>query len=40
MLDFVQQLVSGIALGCVYGLIALGFVLVYKPRSSISPRAI
>src|SRR6201985_2869326 len=30
MLDFVQQLVSGIALGCVYGLISLGFVLVYK----------
>src|SRR5437879_13652929 len=30
MVDFVQQLVSGIALGCVYGLIALGFVLVYK----------
>src|SRR5258705_491746 len=30
MLDFVQQLVSGIALGCVYGLIALGFVLVYR----------
>jgi branched-chain amino acid transport system permease protein len=30
MLDFVQQLVSGVALGCVYGLIALGFVLVYK----------
>ena len=30
ILDFVQQLVSGIALGCVYGLIALGFVLVYK----------
>lgn len=30
MLDFVQQLVSGIALGCVYRLIALGFVLVYK----------
>jgi branched-chain amino acid transport system permease protein len=30
MLDFVQQLVSGIALGCVYGLIALGFVLFYK----------
>src|SRR5271168_2061677 len=30
MLDFVQQLVSGIALGCVYGVIALGFVLVYK----------
>src|SRR6201984_134697 len=30
MLDFVQQLVSGIPLGCLYGLIALGFVLVYK----------
>ena len=26
MLDFIQQLVSGLALGCVYGLIALGFV--------------
>ncbi len=30
MLDLVQQTVSGIALGCVYGLIALGFVLIYK----------
>jgi branched-chain amino acid transport system permease protein len=30
MLDFTQQLVSGLALGCVYGLIALGFVLIYK----------
>ncbi len=30
MLDFVQQLVGGVALGCVYGLIALGFVLIYK----------
>ena len=30
MLDFIQQLVSGMALGCVYGLIALGFVLIYK----------
>jgi branched-chain amino acid transport system permease protein len=30
MLDFVQQLVSGTAVGCVYGLIALGFVLIYK----------
>ena len=30
MLDFIQQLVSGTALGCVYGLIALGFVLIYK----------
>jgi branched-chain amino acid transport system permease protein len=30
MLDFVQQLVGGTALGCIYGLIALGFVLIYK----------
>jgi branched-chain amino acid transport system permease protein len=30
MLDFVQQLVNGIAVGCIYGLIALGFVLIYK----------
>lgn len=30
MLDFAQQLIGGIALGCVYGLIALGFVLIYK----------
>ena len=36
MLDFVQQLVSGIALGCVYGLIALGFVLVYKATEAIN----
>jgi branched-subunit amino acid ABC-type transport system permease component len=30
VLDFIQQVVGGIALGCVYGLIALGFVLIYK----------
>ncbi len=30
MLDLIQQIVSGVALGCVYGLIALGFVLIYK----------
>ncbi len=27
---FLQQLMSGFALGCVYGLVALGFVLIYK----------
>src|SRR5512134_442891 len=36
MLDFVQQLVSGIALGCVYGLIALGFVLIYKATETVN----
>ncbi len=30
MLDFLQQLVNGVAVGCIYGLIALGFVLIYK----------
>ena len=30
MLDFIQQRVSGIALGCICGLIALGLVLIYK----------
>jgi branched-chain amino acid transport system permease protein len=25
-----QLLISGVALGCIYGLIALGFVLIYK----------
>ena len=30
MNEFLQQLVSGIALGCVYALVALGFVLIYK----------
>src|SRR5690606_17712647 len=30
MIDFIQQLIGGVALGCVYGLIALGFVLIYK----------
>lgn len=30
MLDFIQQLIGGVAVGCVYGLIALGFVLIYK----------
>jgi branched-chain amino acid transport system permease protein len=29
-MEFLQLLVSGISLGCVYGLIALGFVLIYK----------
>ena len=30
MVDLVQQIIGGIALGSVYGLIALGFVLIYK----------
>ncbi|MBU3738050.1 MAG: branched-chain amino acid ABC transporter permease [Rhodoferax sp.] len=30
MNEFLQQLVSGTAVGCVYALVALGFVLIYK----------
>ena len=30
MVEFAQQVISGIAIGCVYGLVALGFVLIYK----------
>ncbi len=30
MSEFLQQLVSGTAVGCIYALVALGFVLIYK----------
>ena len=32
----VQQIISGLALGCVYGLIALGFVLIFKATEVIN----
>jgi branched-chain amino acid transport system permease protein len=35
-LDFMQLLISGIANGCVYGLIALGFVLIYKATEAVN----
>lgn len=35
-MDFAQLLVSGLANGCVYGLIALGFVLIYKASEAIN----
>jgi branched-chain amino acid transport system permease protein len=31
-----QLIISGIALGCIYGLIALGFVLIYKATETVS----
>jgi branched-chain amino acid transport system permease protein len=34
--QIVQLLVSGIAQGCIYGLIALGFVLIYKATETVS----
>jgi branched-chain amino acid transport system permease protein len=35
-LDVLQLLVSGLANGCVYGLIALGFVLIYKATEAVN----
>jgi branched-chain amino acid transport system permease protein len=35
-LQILQLLISGIAQGCIYGLIALGFVLVYKATETVS----
>jgi branched-chain amino acid transport system permease protein len=35
-LQILQLLVSGIAQGCIYGLIALGFVLIYKATETVS----
>src|SRR5258706_7131100 len=33
---FLQLLISGVSLGCVYGLIALGFVLIYKATETVN----
>lgn len=35
-MQFLQLLVSGISQGCIYGLIALGFVLIYKATEAVS----
>ncbi len=35
-MDVLQLIVSGLANGCVYGLIALGFVLIYKATESVN----
>jgi branched-chain amino acid transport system permease protein len=34
--QFVQLIISGISQGCIYGLIALGFVLIYKATETVS----
>ncbi len=34
--QFVQLVISGISQGCIYGLIALGFVLIYKATETVS----
>jgi branched-chain amino acid transport system permease protein len=35
-LEFLQLVISGVAQGCIYGLIALGFVLIYKATETVS----
>ncbi len=35
-MQLLQLIISGIALGCIYGLIALGFVLIYKATETVS----
>jgi branched-chain amino acid transport system permease protein len=35
-MQFIQLLISGIAQGCIYGLIALGFVLIYKATETVT----
>ena len=36
MFQALQIVISGIAQGCIYGLIALGFVLIYKATETVS----
>lgn len=36
MVQVIQQIVSGTAIGCVYALIALGFVLIYKATETVN----
>ncbi len=35
-MDILQLLVGGIANGCIYGLLALGFVLIYKASEAVN----
>jgi len=35
-MDILQLLISGIANGCIYGLLALGFVLIYKASEAVN----
>ncbi|MCB2018712.1 MAG: branched-chain amino acid ABC transporter permease, partial [Hydrogenophaga sp.] len=35
-MQWLQLLIGGVAQGCIYGLIALGFVLIYKATETVS----
>lgn len=36
MVQFLQQVISGVSIGCVYALVALGFVLIYKATETVN----
>ncbi len=36
MLQLLQLIISGAAIGCIYALIALGFVLIYKATETVN----
>lgn len=36
MVEFAQAMINGAAIGCIYGLVALGFVLIYKATEVVS----
>ena len=35
-MQFLQLVIGGVSQGCIYGLIALGFVLIYKATETVS----
>src|SRR5258706_4143257 len=35
-MDYIQHILSGVAAGCIYGLVALGFVLIYKATETLN----
>ena len=35
-MEIIQLIISGLSTGCVYGLIAMGFVLIYKATEAIN----
>ena len=35
-MEIMQLVISGLAMGCVYGLIAMGFVLIYKATEAVN----
>ena len=36
--EIIQTIISGISIGCIYGLVALGFVLIFKATEVVMPK--